>query len=262
MHDRSDNAPAARTMFLKCIFMTMMCPLAFAAEDPPRTPCGTAPNPPYAQPGAQPNVKVWNGGSRGVRVSARCNDSTEDFKVVIGLAGTLRFEGTADQLLARIGAASEMQGIRYWSVTDKQWRVLVTHSAAVQSATSAERRSDFSAAEMKQGRDLFFAQRDSRSTGEVVNRMRMLEATPDRLVIESENVSPIKTFVFTWFRPSELRTVHFLTRHSAGVWNYYALTAVDTKQSDSHMPSLINRAAALYRYVAGQPTDQEPPLAP
>jgi hypothetical protein len=147
-----------------------------------------------------------------------------------------------------------MQGIRYWSVTDEQWRVLVTRSTAVKSATSAERRADFSAAEMKQGRDLFFAQRDSRSTGEVVYRMRVLEAAPDRLVVESENVSPIRTFVFTWFKPGELR--------SAGVWHYYALTAVGAKQSDSNMRSLINRAAALYRYVSGQQTDHEPPLAP
>jgi hypothetical protein len=249
-------------MFLKCIFMMMMCPLAVAADDPPQTPCGTAPNPPYARADAQPNVRVWNGGDQRVRISARCNASAEDFKVVIGLAGTLHFEGSTEQLLARIGAVSQMQGIRYWSVTDKQWRVLVTRSGAVRSGTAAEPRTDFSAAEMKQGRDVFFAQRDSRSTGQVVYRMRVLETARDRLVVETENVSPIKTFVFTWFRPGELRTVHFLTRRSAAVWNYYALTAVDAKQSDSRMPSLINRAAALYRYVVGQPTDQEPPLAP
>jgi hypothetical protein len=249
-------------MLLKFVFMMIMSPLVFAAEHPPQTPCGTAPNPPYAQADAQPNVRVWNGGDQRVRINAHCNASAEDFKVVIGLAGALHFEGTADQLLARIGAVSQMQGIRYWSVTDKQWRVLVTRSGAVRSASAEEPRTDFSAAEMKQGRDLFFAQRDSRSTGQVVYRMRVLEFTPDRLAVESENVSPIKTFVFTWFRPGELRTVHFLTRLSAGVWNYYALTAVDAKQSDSHMSSLINRAAALYRYVVGQPTDQEPALAP
>ncbi|MEN3354650.1 MAG: hypothetical protein V7640_2808, partial [Betaproteobacteria bacterium] len=248
--------------FLNWILILLMSPAALAAEDMPRPPCGTAPNPPYAAFGAQPNVRVWNGGSRTIRVTARCNESAADFKIVVPLSGTLRFDGSADKLLERIGAVSAMQGIRYWSVTDKRWRVLITKSAAVDGPTAAQQRADFDVTELKQGKDLFFAQRDSRSTGQVVYRMRVLEAAQDRVVVETENVSPVRTYVFTLFKPGELRTVHFLTRPSAGIWNYYLLTAIGAKQSASHEASLINRAAALYRYVAGQPTDEEPPVAP
>ena len=239
-----------------------MSPAALAAEDMPRPPCKTAPNPPYAAIGAQPNVRVWNGGNQAIRVTARCDESPADFKIVVALSGTFSSESSADKLLERIGAASATQGIRYWSVTDKRWRVLITQSAALEGSTARQRRADFSTAEMKQGTDLFFAQRDSRSTGEVVYRMRVLEAGQNRAVVETENVSPVRTYVFTLFKPGELRTVHFLTRHSAGMWNYYLLSAIGTKQSASHEASLINRAAALYRYVAGEPTDQEPALAP
>ena len=181
--------------------------------------------------------------------------------MAIAVSGTFRLDGDADKLLERMGAASAMQGIRYWSVTDRKWRELVTQSAAVDSPRTARQRGDFSAAEMKQGKDLYFMQRDSRSTGEVVYRMRVLETARDRLVAETENVSPVRSYILTLFKPGELRTIHYLTRQSPGVWNYYALTLIGSSQSDSNAPSLINRAVALYRHVAGQQTDQEPPLA-
>jgi hypothetical protein len=252
--------PLTRFRFLDWIVVLLMIPPALAAEDVPRPPCGTTPNPPYAALGVQPNAGVWNGGNQAIRVAAHCNESPAEFKLIVALSGTFRSESSADGLLERLGTVSATQGMRYWSVTDKRWRVLITQSAAVEGPTSAQRRTDFNAMEMKQRKDLFFAQRDSRSTGEVVYRMRVLEAAQDRAVIETENVSPVRTYVFTLFKPGELRTVHFLTRRSAGTWNYYLLTAIDAKQSSSHEASLINRAAALYRYVAGQPTDQEPPL--
>jgi hypothetical protein len=205
---------------------------------------------------------VWNGSKQGIRVASSCTGIPDgEFKMVVAVSGTFRFDGDADKLLERLGAASAMQGIRYWSVTDKKWRELITESGAVDSPSSTQRRGDFTAAEMKQGKDLYFVQRDSRSTGEVVYRMRVLEAAKDRLVIETENVSRVRSYIFTLFKPGELRTIHYLSRQSPGVWNYYALTLIGASQSDSHAPSLINRAVALYRYVAGQPTDQEPPLA-
>jgi hypothetical protein len=256
------NVPLTRFRFLEWIVVLLMIPAALAAEDVPRAPCGTAPNPPYAAVGTQPNVGVWNGGNRSIQVTAHCNESPADFKLIVALAGTFRSESSAEKLLERIGGVSAMQGVRYWSVTDKRWRVLITQSTAVEGAIAAQRRADFNATEMKQRKDLFFAQRDSRSTGEVVYRMRVLEAAQDRAVVETENVSPVRTYIFTLFKPGELRTVHFLTRRSAATWNYYLLTAIGAKQSASHEASFINRAAAFYRHVAGQPTDQEPALAP
>lgn len=248
--------------FLACALVLLMCPAGFAADDAPDLPCGTTVSPAYAALGAQPNVKSWNGSKKGVRIASGCAGLTGgEFKAVVAVSGTFRYAGDVDQLLERAGAASAMQGIRYWSVTDKKWRELITQSAAVDGPGSAQRRRDYGASEMRTGKDLFYVQRDSRSTGDVVYRMRVLEAAKDRLVIENENVSPLRRFLFTLFDPGELRTIHFLTRASPGVWNYYALTLIGASQSDSHTPSLINRAVALYRYMAGQQTDQEPALA-
>ena len=238
-------------------------PSGWAAEDAPRPPCGTAPNPSYAAGGAQPSVRIWNGNRQGISIPSSCHGlSAVNANVVLALAGTFRFDGSADEMLERIGAVSAMRGIRYWSVTDRNWRELITQSAAVEGPKAAQRRADFTAAELKRGKDVYFVQHDSRSTGEVVYRMRVLEATASRLVVETENLSPIRTYIFTVFGPRDLRTIQFLTRPSPGLWNSYVLTLVGAPQSESHMASLVNRAAALYRHAAGQRTDDEPPLAP
>lgn len=254
--------PAFARPFLNWALVLLVCPAGFAAADAPRPPCGTTPNPPYAELGAQPNVRAWNGAKQGIRIAPGCGGFPGgEFKMVVAVSGTFRFDGDADKLLERMGAASAMAGIRYWSVTDRKWRELITQSAAVDGPTPARPRRDFSAAEIKRGKDLYFVQRDSRSSGEVVYRMRVLEAAGDRWVIETENVSAVRSYIFTVFEPGELRTLHYLTRQSTGVWHDYALTLIGAPQSDSHTPSLINRAVALYRYAAGQQTDQEPPLA-
>jgi hypothetical protein len=79
-------------------------------------------------------------------------------------------------------------------------------------------------------------------------------------------VTPIRALLViipvTVFAPGELRTVHFFKRGSDDVWNYYLLTLANGARAQGQQSSLVNRAAALFRYVAGQQTDREPPLAP
>lgn len=57
---------------------------------------------------------------------------------------------------------------------------------------SHRRRPDFSAAEMRGGGERYFAQSDTRSTSDVVYRMRVKEATPDRIMLEMENVTAVR----------------------------------------------------------------------
>ncbi len=181
--------------------------------------------------------------------------------LLVALAGTLSYSGSAEQLLNRFGAVSSLPGIRYWSVSDRDWRVLVTEAAAIVGSDSSDRRPDFSAAEMKPGRNLYFAQRDSRSTGEVVYRLRVLESGADRLVVEVENVTAVHAFVVTLFSPGAIKTIYFLDRLGGGSWGFYALLAADSSYAAGNEASLINRAVTLYRHFAGVPTDGAPPLA-
>lgn len=159
---------------------------------------------------------------------------------------------------------SNMQAIRYWSVSDKQWTRLLLKSSALSDRSAVQTRGDFSTAEMKNGQELYFAQTDNRFRQEAVYRMRVLATGSDEAAVEVENVTPIRVSVafvsVTAFDPGELRTVHFLKRGPADVWSYYLLTAANGARAQSQQSSLVNRAAALYRYVAGQQTDREPPL--
>lgn len=240
--------------------MGLVCSLAIAA-DTPRTPCAGDPNPPYAGVGQDPAVRAWVGGKGGLRLDSACTPSLSGtFRLVAALSGSFRSDGDVVALLARFGAVSQIRGIRYWSVSNKRWADLITRSSALTGPRGAER-ADFAAAEMKIGQDLFFVQSDTSLTSDVGYRMRIVKAEKEQIIVEFENVTPLKFFV-TLFEPGELRTVHFLTRHSHDVWNYYLLTAVNGSRAEGNKSSIINRAAALYRYVAAQQTDREPPLAP
>lgn len=232
------------------------------AQNAPQPPCAGPPQPFYAENGQQPNFQVWGKTSLASWIPPRCTGWIEGVSnLLVALAGTFSHAGSADELLNRFGAVSAMRGIRYWSVTDKEWRVLVTEAAGLGGLGSKARRADFAAPEMKAGLDLFFVQHDSRSTGEVVYKMRVREAGADRLVLELENVTPVRTFFVTVFRPGGMKFLYFLERRASGNWGFYALLSTNSSSAEGKEASFINRAAAYYRHFTGVPTDGAPPLA-
>jgi hypothetical protein len=94
--------------------------------------------------------------------------------------------------------------------------------------------------------------------------MRVAEAGSDRLVVTIGNVSPVSTFVFTVFDSGDIRSTYFLERIGPGLWGYYALTVMREGMMviGNHDESYLTRNVAIFRHIAGIPTDQEPPLAP
>ncbi len=82
---------------------------------------------------------------------------------------------------------------------------------------------------MAEGSSLYFVQADSRSPGQVVYRMRVLEKRPDRLVVAIANATPVRLFLVTLFAPGDLQSTFFLERLSAsGAWGYYGLWGIRT----------------------------------
>jgi hypothetical protein len=186
------------------------------------------------------------------------------FKLMIALAGRLRGPRSADEMLARFGTVSALAGIRYWSVSDDRWQTLIAAATALDGPDLDRRRADFLPAELKDGKDHFFAQRDNRSSSDVIYRLRLREAGSDRLVIEIENVTAVRFFLVKLFAPGDLRSVYFLERHGADGWDYYGVMRIGrgaTASAEGYRKSYINRAVALFRHVAGIATDQEPPAA-
>ena len=218
----------------------------------PQPPCdGARPIPRYADP---PAVRTW----AKVELPACLGWPAEKSRLVVALAGRFRHDGGADALLARFGAISGMRGLRYWSVTDKAWRVLIKDAAALGGR-------DFNPDEMKRGEDLHFEEEDNRSSAAVLYRMRVLEAKPDRIVVQTENVSPVRAFLVTLFPAGSLRAAYFLQRIDGESWAFYGLSSTGAEASalaTMSEASYVNRAAALYRYFIGVPADRDPPLAP
>jgi uncharacterized protein DUF6675 len=246
--------------------MALCCSSAQTAPEGPRPPCDSVPFPAYAEAGAPPAAQVWNGAALRGWTPASCTGwPATPFTELVALAGSFSHRGGRDDLLRRLGAISTRRGVRYWSTTDKAWQVLITDAAALDGPDAKRRRPDFSVAEMMVGADLFFVQTDSRSSGEVIYRMRVGHSRADRIAVDTENVTPVKWHFLTLFPPGALKAAFWIERGSPATWRLYSLSGMTAGASSfaaGHEQSYVNRAVAIYRHLIGIPTDQEPPLAP
>ena len=225
-----------------------------SAADPPRPPCGAGnPIPAYGK-ATDPAIESWSKLEWQAPACVGWNDL--GYKFVIAIAG--RIEATdATSLLTRMGTISSTRGMQYWSVTDNAWQVLIKDASAL-SGERGGRRGDFSAAELARGATVYFVEQDNRSEAPVTYEMRIVESTPERIVVETENVTPIKALLATLFAPRTMKTAYILTRMDARTWGLYVISAATDRASG--MVSLAktsyeNRARALFAHFAGvQPT--------
>ena len=169
-------------------------------------------------------------------------------------------------MLTHIGRISALRGVRYWSVTDKQWNALFTQALALDRPNPSTLRGDFSSTAIRSGGDLYFLSTDNRLQKDVVNRLRAREVTADRIVLEMTNVSPLRWLGITMVPAGDMQSLYFLDRRVDGTWQFYSLTRVLNASSLLfHVvtgPSYVNRAVAMYRNIAGIQTDRDPPASP
>lgn len=183
--------------------------------------------------------------------------------MVVAVAG--RFRSSLDALLGRFEAISAFARIRYWSVSHHTWRDLIDEASALDGPDEERRRPDFTTSELQPGRDLYFYQDDNGPAGGAIYRLRVRERSPDRLVLQTENVGPVRFLLLPLFEPGALRALYFFEREDGNVWDYYSLTAIGVGANrlvQGHPKSHINRAIAIYRYAAGLTSDGAPPAAP
>ena len=245
--------------------LILVWPADAHSERGPIAPCGSdapAPYPAFADP---PNARSLRAGDIATGwVPATCIGwASQRFTVLTALAGQFRFDGSVDDLLLRFGAQSAWRGIRYWSITDGRWDTLITDAAALDSSNHRQRRTDFTLPELKSGADLYFLQKDNRSSDAVIYRMRVTAVEPNRLVVTIENASAVSVFIFTLFDPGDLESTYIFEKLRPTDWGYYSLSGVREAAAviGNHEASYLNRAAAIYRHLLGIPGDQEPPLA-
>ena len=247
------------------IAITLLSQLQLYAQSGPRPPCGMEPDPPYAGLDQPPIVRFWGDSdlSQNWKPPACTGWDETGFSTLITTGARFRHTSGAEGLLRRIGAISELAGMRYWSTTHKHWQTLIPSASALTGSQSNRRRSDFSPDEIKTGSLLYFEQVDNLS-GTAIFQMHIKEAAADRLVFEVENVSIMSRYYVTLFHPGDVQSIYFLDRESDSVWRYYSLVRTGRNASwlaTGHPSSSINRAVAFYRSLVGIPTDQEPPAA-
>ena len=183
--------------------------------------------------------------------------------MLVATAARFRYASGADGLRRRLGAVSGMSGMLYWSTTQQRWQPLILDAYVVSDAAGEKRRQDFAPEEIAEGRVLYLQQEDQ-LFGKGIYRVRIRAASADRLAFEMENTSTLRYLMVPIFQPGEMQSICFLDRESHDVWRYYSLARARGEVGpllSGHKASFINRAVALYRYLAGIPLDQEPPAA-
>ncbi len=225
----------------------------------PRPPCGSSdPVPAYGEAN-DPAIESWSRIEWAAPTCLAWSDSR--YKFIIAVAGRIEAADAA-AVRSRLGAVSTSRGLLYWSVTESAWRVLIKDAAALSSA-QGDRRDDFAAAELREGATLHFVEEDNRSDEPVTYAMHVLESKPGRIVVETENVTPIKALLATLFPPGTLRTAYIMTRIDSHTWGFYAISAATERASglvSLAKTSYENRARVLFAHFAGVaiPHDQPP----
>jgi hypothetical protein len=175
--------------------------------------------------------------------------------------GRFRDSSGFEGVRRRLSAISDLKGTRYWSTTHKQWQTLIDDAHATTGPQAYQRRKDFSLEEIVEGASLYFRLADNLS-GTATYRLRIFNASPDRLVFNIENMTTMRYFLIPLFQPGDMQSVHFIERESQEIWRYYSIARTGKNANSlaaGHEASSINRAVAFFRYLAGIPTDKEPP---
>ena len=232
----------------------------------PEPPCAGGPVPAYGAVDGPPAVGLWSSSElrRDRWQPPACLGWQGDSRLVAALATRFHSTLSLDALAERLTAISHHPDIRFWAVTRHEWRPLVERSWTVGGPDATAQRADPSSTELVTGRDFYYAE-DAEMGGRAVWRLHVVERNDFRIVLTSENVSPIRVAIMTIFEPGSLQVATVLQRSSPDVWDLYEITRAGAESNSfvtGYGSSYLNRLDAMRRYLAGLPTDRDPPVAP
>lgn len=271
MSRASSSSGSGKTTAGLGVILSLAVSLAATADGlaggSPVPPCDGPAVPPYAQAGAPLNVTVWFQSDLPEDWTPPSCTGWEPrpFTVLVAAAGRFENNHGADGIIRRLASISGLTTIRYWSVTRGRWHRLFSDAAALTRPDPEARRPDFSTDELQPGKTLYFWQEESSAAGSAVYRLRVRERTPQRIVFAVENASPVTLAFLTLAEPGDYEFLYFLERESASIWRFYSLSRAGDGPvllARAHKKSYVNRAVALFRYLAGIATSREPPAAP
>ena len=250
---------------LICLSIALVLPsLAHAAG--PQPPCAGSAVPGFGAPDGPPSVATWNHTdlSRAGWQPPACLGWHGDSRLVVALAARFHSPLSLDDLAARVVAVSHHPSLRIWAITRQEWRPLATDAWALNSPTDNVRSPDPTGAALVAGRDFYYGEITD-VAGRTIYRLHVVEHTPDRVVLTTENVTPIRAAILTLFEPGALQAATVLSSDGPGSWSLYEICRAGADSSSfvsGYQGSYLNRLEAIRRYVVGLPTDRDPPIAP
>jgi hypothetical protein len=183
-----------------------------------------------------------------------------DHELLVRLAGSYNAPGDLSAQLLRLGAASALKGMSYWSFTDRKRLTLISEAFAVDSPTSTKPRPDFTLAELQRGDELYFVQRDNRSSALVPYGMRLVNTGADSAMVRVENIGEVKMMGLTVIAPREVQWAVTLERLAGQRVGYRSLLGVQRLRlgsAEKHRLSNLARAVAMFDLMAAQHTEIE-----
>jgi hypothetical protein len=229
-------------------------------------PCGGPPQPAYAAPGAPPVIATWTeeDANRAAWQNAPCLHWPPDRTRLAAALSAVLHAGSLDDLLARYGALSQYSAIRFWSTMHQTWEPFVVQAGFTDGVEAHYTHPDLRPEDFVAGRQFYYYEIDPR-TGRTIHRLSVNQRTADRIELSTENMTAMKYSMFTIFEPRGLRSATFIERRGPNEWGYYQAIGVGEGSDFIAVHSAspyVNRLTALYRYMAGLPTDSGPPAAP
>jgi hypothetical protein len=236
------------------------------AEEAPQPPCGPEAIATYPEADAVPIVQSWRNPNlvRAWQPPACTGWSGTGYGALVTTAARFHSAAQAADMLGRIGAISQLAGMRYWSTTHKKWQTLIEEAHPLTGVKSSQRREDFTVEELKTHDPRYFEQVDNLA-GRATYRLHVGTSSATRIVFDLENLNTVRYLLLTLFHPGDLQSIYFLDRESEDVWRYYSIVRIGKNASGlvaGNDSSTINRAVAFFRHLAGIPSEREPPAAP
>lgn len=247
-----------------CGASVSLYPPRAAADTLPRTDCGADAGQSSVE--TNPTVAMWFGDDLATWQPPACTGWTaRPFTVLVETWGRTDAHGSADDILARLGRIADLTEIRYWSTTRGRWRALVPDAAALNAPDPNDRRAgDFTARELRSGVHYFW-QEENTPLGAVTYALTVRHVDEARIVVAIANALPARASVFTRLPPGHHEFLYVFRRGADGRWSIYGLMRTGSGPNPIAQigrKSYGNRAVALFRYFAGEPTDAAPPLFP
>ncbi len=232
----------------------------------PQVPCDGDAVPAFGALDGPPAVAAWSRAdlARDGWQPSRCLGWRGDSRLVVALAARFHSPLSLDALAARLVAVSRHREIQIWAVTRQEWRPLALDAWALDAPNDKTRRPDPTGDTLVAGRDLYYAE-NTDVGGRTIYRLHVVEHTAERVVLTTENVTVIRAAIVTLFEPGTLQAATVLARDGPDSWSFYEISRAGAESSSfvaGYQSSYLNRLEALRRYLAGLPTDRDPPIAP